>query len=223
MTDGAMRLFVAVRPTLAAATSLGRAAAEVRAAALERGVRARWTAPAGYHVTLAFLGWSRPEVVTALGDALAGVAAAAPSFELATAGLGCFPAVAEARVLFTQVSAGERALAELHGEVVAIADRLGFAPPKRRFHPHLTLARMGAPIDCQSLVQIPSERLRSRSRIDSLVLFDASEINDEYGYRKIASWPLEGDSKAVRRQTNSVERGHHTREIDHGEGSGSGG
>jgi 2'-5' RNA ligase len=157
--------------------------------------------------------------VAALRDAVERALRGTRGFELATAGLGGFPDAGGARVLWAGIGAGERALNELAGRIDEASEGLGFAPREHGFQPHLTLARFEAPVDCRELVRSPSERLRSISRVDSVILFDTSNIKRESGYQKLAEWPLEADSTPPRRQTRPVERGHHASGAASGRGA----
>ena len=70
----------------------------------------RWTDPAAWHLTLAFLGGVPadriPSLLTLVSDAVRGV----EPFLVATGGLGSFPSVRRARVLWYGVSDPERRL-----------------------------------------------------------------------------------------------------------------
>lgn len=230
--EGALRLFVGVRVSLAAAATIGDAAAGLRRAAAERGIPMSFAAPAGYHVTLAFLGWTRPEAVAALRDRVGDALAGARAFELSTAGLGAFPSPERARVVWVAISAGERALTELATRVRRATDALGFPREERPFHPHVTLARVKQASDCRALLATPSERLRSTSWCDSVVLFESRTKSSGSEYTPLVEWSLEGASKSQKRQTRPVERAPDTRqsdrnlapergpeESDHGEGT----
>ncbi len=115
--------------------SLRQALAEVVASWGDRGLR--WTDPANWHLTVAFLGPTDPARVATIEAAMEKVASAHGPMHLSTGGLGAFPSRERARVLWYGVEdpAGElAALArDLHSEL-----GLEVAGPYR---PHLTLAR----------------------------------------------------------------------------------
>ena len=102
----------------------------------------RWTDPAGWHLTLAFLGWIDAALTE---DVLAGLVAPARNTrpaDLATGGLGAFPSPRRARVLWYGI-ADERNTAGLLAEGVrrALAPIVPRVEEGSQFRPHVTLAR----------------------------------------------------------------------------------
>jgi 2'-5' RNA ligase len=185
-----LRLFIALRLSAAAATALGEVAAELRAALGARGARASWARPTGYHVTLAFLGSSPPEAVLTLRDRIAPALVGVRRFELVTAGLGCFPDAARARVLWVGVDDADGRVADLAARVERESRALGYRLEQRRFHAHVTLARLRRPSDLAWVLSEGAERLRSSTSVGALELLDSSEINSFSGYRTVATWPF---------------------------------
>jgi 2'-5' RNA ligase len=102
--------------------------------------RARWYGPDDFHITLKFLGDLPPAARPDLAAAAAPVAAASEPFEVGLAGAGAFPGLHRPSVLWVGVrtSAPLAALAaRLDG---ALAAR-GYAPERRPYRPHVTVAR----------------------------------------------------------------------------------
>jgi 2'-5' RNA ligase len=93
--------------------------------------------PETFHVTLAFLGEEPDARVEAAHEALTGLAAA--PFTLRLDGLGSFGG-REMQVLFAAVAPSEP-LAALHRKVRSLLHGAGIMPDRRRFRPHVTLAR----------------------------------------------------------------------------------
>lgn len=202
-----LRLFVGVRVSIATVNALDEAVQEMRRASPDDR-RLRWVAPASYHVTLKFLGWTRPEVGFALRDALGAALAGQRAFELETRGLGGFPALERARVLWAGVDpAGAARLTALAERVERAAEALGFAREQRPYHPHVTLARLAGPSDVRGLVSRYTEQLFRSSWVDGVVLFETKVKSDGSEYQEKARWPLETDSKASRRHTGPVDHG----------------
>ena len=98
----------------------------------------RWTSPAGWHVTLAFLGEVHPARVDDTVDRLpALVDGVGGAVDLAPDGLAAWPRPQEARMAWCRVRP-EPWIGELHNR---IAGALGVTE-RRRFRPHVTLARV---------------------------------------------------------------------------------
>jgi 2'-5' RNA ligase len=135
-----MRLFVAVLPPKEALDALGRAVAEVRGRPGADGLR--WTEPAGWHLTLAFLGEADAGLLDALDERLGRACRRYGPYELRLAGGGRFGN----RTLWAGAR-GDLAGTTRLAEAVRGASRKAGAPPaeEHRFHPHLTLARARHP------------------------------------------------------------------------------
>ena len=106
----------------------------------------RWADPEGWHITLAFLGATPPEVVPAVVAQLSRDLAEYERFSVAAGGIGAFPGRSRARVLWYGIQDADRRLAELARMVRAATGTDEAAP----FRPHVTLARArerhGAPL-----------------------------------------------------------------------------
>jgi len=198
----ALRLFVGVRISLATVRALDEAVQVMR-----RGRQGlQWIAPASYHITLKFLGWTRPEVAFAVRDRMAAAIARQRTFELDTVGLGAFPSPERARVLWAGVDPqGGARLGELAGHIERAAEKLGFAREQRPFHAHVTLARLKERGDVRTVISACPEQAFRTSWIDSVVLFESHMKSKGSEYEEKARWPLEADSKASRRHTGPVE------------------
>src|SRR5215469_5772360 len=110
-----MRLFVAIAPPDEVLGELAAAVAPLRVARTEL----RWTGPADWHLTLAFLGEVAEPVLPALGTRLERAAGRHPAQRLAIGGGGAFPRAARATVLWTGVAGDPGPLAALAASVAA--------------------------------------------------------------------------------------------------------
>ncbi len=121
-----MRLFTAVEPSpgfLAALTDLQKRLREA-------GVTGRFRDPSGLHMTLAFIGeW--PEDVTEI------LPVVQKPFSITLSHLGIFP---EANVLWAGIRPSEE-LDHLAGQVRRNLAEKGIPFDRKRFNPHITLAR----------------------------------------------------------------------------------
>jgi 2'-5' RNA ligase len=98
----------------------------------------RWTDPASWHITLAFLGDLAPSSVPVIADALREVAARHTAFTVPTGGLGAFPSARRPRVLWYGV---EDPSAELTTLATNVRMALGLHEVEA-FRGHITLARI---------------------------------------------------------------------------------
>jgi 2'-5' RNA ligase len=99
---------------------------------------ARWIDPGNYHITLRFIGDIDERTADEIAAALARVSR--PPFELSLDGVGAFGG-RRPHSLFAGVKPSP-ALRELQAEQERIIQRLGLEPERRKFTPHVTLARM---------------------------------------------------------------------------------
>jgi len=113
-----------------------RAAAESR-----RPLPVRWTAPAGIHLTLKFLGDVPSPQLEGIYRALGRAAAGCGPLRLALGALGAFPSIQRPRVLWVGLEGDLAELGALQRRVEEELAPLGF-PPEGRFVPHLTLGRV---------------------------------------------------------------------------------
>ena len=185
-----MRLFVAVVPPDAALAELEDAVAPLRAAAPEL----RWTGIASWHLTLAFLGEVREEVLADLQVRLERAARRHPPQRLAIAGGGAFPSARRAQVLWAGFTADDTALGALADSVAAGARRAGAAPPgaHNRFRAHLTLARCREPGDVSELSRRLAGFTGTAWTAASIHLIRSHLSSGPPRYEDMAAWPLLG-------------------------------
>ena len=119
------------------------------AAELQIGLRdARWLDPDGLHLTLAFIGEVEQSARPRIAAALSRVEASA--FAVALHGVGHFPQRGPPRVLWTGASP-EPELGRLAASVRRALDQGGYPPERRKFAPHVTIARFRRPPSPSSL------------------------------------------------------------------------
>jgi 2'-5' RNA ligase len=115
------------------------------------GVRASWVKPEAMHLTLRFLGEVSAEDAERLGQFLAESYQDNSSFTLFVRGTGAFPNIRHPSVVWAGLEPLEGALAHVQQVAEDAAQRLGLAPERKRFHPHLTLARIRDAREAQAL------------------------------------------------------------------------
>lgn len=147
-----MRLFVAIRPSADAVRHLDEFL-DVRRDAADF----RWSAPEHFHVTLAFLGDVPDYCLDDLLDLLEAAAGRRTATATAIAGGGAFPHVAAAKVLWAGLSLDESAseqLKQLSASTRAAGNRVGARVDGSAFTPHVTLARLGRPVELSNWVRL---------------------------------------------------------------------
>ena len=105
----------------------------------------RWVKPESVHLTLKFLGDTDEDQVPAIAETLRQALAGLSEFDLRTGQLGCFPNAERPRVVWLGMEGELDKLASLQRKVEEVCIGLEFEREKRRFVPHLTLARVSRP------------------------------------------------------------------------------
>jgi 2'-5' RNA ligase len=150
-----MRMFVAAVPPDHVLEDLEEFLAVRREAAAFR-----WTVPEQWHLTLAFLAEVPDRSYDDLVERLSRAARKRHPMVATIAGGGAFPNVGRARVLWAGVDidaggidAGEE-LRRLATGCRAAASKAGIEVAGERFKPHVTLARMGRPVEATDWVRL---------------------------------------------------------------------
>jgi 2'-5' RNA ligase len=177
-----LRLFAAVEIPEDIRGALVEAVLPVR----ERFPKARWVPIQNQHVTVKFLGSTYPRLVEWVTGSISTVAGNHAPFPTRVEGLGAFPSGRKARVLWAGLDDGEGRLERL---AAALDEALAreFAPEKRAFTPHLTVARFDPPVPLDPLeVAFESEPFE----IDRIVLFRSHLRRPAPLYEPLEIFPL---------------------------------
>jgi 2'-5' RNA ligase len=134
-----LRAFIALEFPESLQSAIHRQTARLREAAGSSA--ARWVRPQNLHLTLKFLGDVPASNIEFINQALAVEAAKVRCFHLKVGGLGAFPSMKRARVVWVGIQ-GPAELAALQQSIEKATARLGYAAEERPFSPHLTIARI---------------------------------------------------------------------------------
>src|SRR3970040_2416690 len=130
-----IRAFIGVRIDPSVARKISEAQAELKS----RLSGIRWVGLENLHFTLKFLGPIEETKEKLIAEALEKAVQPFPRFAILARGVGVFPDIRRARVLWVGLE-GEK-LAQLAAGVELALEPLGFAREKREFRPHLTIGR----------------------------------------------------------------------------------
>ena len=148
-----------------------------------------------YHLTLKFLGSVDEARLAEIAAAIGGAVTAVEPFDIAVRGLGAFPTVDRARVLWAGVSAGASPLAALADAVEGRLAALGFAREARAFSAHVTLGRVREarrnPTLAEALTRAAHVELGS-ARVDHVRLMQSRLSPQGARYEERAELPLVG-------------------------------
>ena len=101
-----------------------------------------WVRPESIHLTLRFLGYVEPSLISQLLSALEPIGREQDGFSIEVQGLGVFPHIKQPRIFWVGFAGNTQALHELVLEIEAALEPLGFPPEEKSYHPQLTLARI---------------------------------------------------------------------------------
>ena len=165
-----LRAFVAVPIPDAVAAFLQQI--QVRLHAPE--MKIRWVAPTNIHLTLKFFGDIDPSRVDAVAAQMDLAAGSIPAFSLVARGVGVFPNLRNARVLWVGLAGDLDRLGAIHASLESGLKSVGFSKSPRNFRAHLTIGRTRERIDAQTIRASlePLKDVASDSfRVDRLALF----------------------------------------------------
>jgi 2'-5' RNA ligase len=147
-----LRLFAAIELPQGVRSRAASYIAKLREAAPQ--VRASWDKEDKLHLTLKFFGDVEERRVAPLTLALERAASSIDSFELRIQGTGTFPPSGQPRVLWLGVVDSSGRLDKLHSEIEEECAREGFPKEGKRFHPHLTIARLRSREGARQIAQL---------------------------------------------------------------------
>lgn len=153
---------------------------------------ARWADPEQLHLTVRFIGEVEGHVFDEIRDGLSSVRS--DPFDLTLRGVGHFPPRGQPRVLWAGIQRSE-ALGLLHRRVDSVLARAGLPPDKRKFSPHITLARLrGAPSRAVGSFLSQNGMFQTEAiRIDRFWLYSSQLSHKQAVHRPEAEYPL-GDA-----------------------------
>jgi len=171
MTQG-IRAFVAIQVS----DPVRETVRSIQARCRDQGMALRPVPPRSVHLTLKFLGDIPAATVASVADILSRCAARTPPMALACRGLGVFPGIKRARVLWLGLTGTTGPLLALHRHINQGLAELGHPVDTRPFRPHLTLGRAKGrldPVQVAELIKDTAARPDVPFSADSVILWQS--------------------------------------------------
>lgn len=186
-----MRLFLAIELGDALLDLLEETSAPLRAEAPELA----WVAREHRHLTLKFLGDVDEAAVPKLAAAADRAAARHEPLEMSVREVGAFPNFRRARVVWIGVEQEPR-LELLHHDLELACEQEGFEVEGRPFRPHITLARVRAPLSvdrARGLARVArTVRVQATTLVERITLFESTLAPTGARHRRIHAASLGG-------------------------------
>lgn len=146
MRDPSIRCFIAIELP----DSIQKVFEEIQNKLRSKIRNASWTKFGNFHLTLKFLGDVKQNRFSEICNGIENVSKKHEPFPLYFGGIGAFPNITRPRVLWIGLKKGESTTTRLGKELNSEMVHLGFKN-ERRFHPHVTLARIRSYVNLSSL------------------------------------------------------------------------
>ena len=154
-----------------------------------------WVAREKRHLTLKFLGDVDEAVIPKLTAAADRAARRHDRLEMSVRDVGAFPNFRRARVVWIGVEQEPR-LELLHHDLEQACEQEGFEVEGRAFRPHITLARVRAPLPVERMRGLAraarSVRVRATVSVEWITLFESTFAPSGARYRRVHAAPLGG-------------------------------
>jgi 2'-5' RNA ligase len=143
-----------------------------------RTLKVGWEQPEKYHITLKFLGDVNVANLESIFESTSMIASKFEPISLATGNSGVFPAVKNPKILWFGISDRMKLLRELALLFDLEFEKLGLKSERRKFHPHLTIARIREPRKAATLaIAHLKERIEPiEFTVSEIVIFE-SQLN----------------------------------------------
>jgi len=173
----------------------------------EVGELVRWVPPDNIHLTLKFLGDVSLARVEQLTQMLRAEADSCPAFDIHIGGLGSFPSLKRARVIYIGIQAPAELEALVRG-IESASRKLGYesdANGRRGFSPHLTIGRVNQKISASEGQKIrraiEAAKIDSlgTARVDSVQLYKSELKPSGSVYTKLFSASLKNQPQSTQR------------------------
>lgn len=151
----------------------------------------RWVEADNMHLTLKFLGNRESSFIEPLSQKLQSIISNYHSFYLTTTVFGSFPSPSRARVLWFGLKDCDE-LVSMQNNIDTALTEFGYDQEKRKFHPHITLARFKKPAKIGVDELNNSLQINQQFKVDRVVLFESRPANHRVQYSSLKFFLLNG-------------------------------
>lgn len=137
-----IRAFLAINLDLAAVRAVAEEQHRLKERCDAAGIRVRWVPPPNMHITIRFLGQVTEPMISAIKDVLEPATRSIAPFEIQSVGLGAFPDLERARVVWAGGRCESGEVERLYTRVSQLLEDTGFPAEKRPFASHVTIGRI---------------------------------------------------------------------------------
>jgi len=124
---------------------------EAQTTLVNTGADLKLVKPQNIHMTMRFLGNISPPMVDSIHEEMKKISFA--PFDVEIKGLGVFPKLKYARVIWAGIRKGADELTNVFNQLEPLLRKLGFKPDSKGFSPHLTIARVKTGRNKAELIQ----------------------------------------------------------------------
>jgi RNA 2',3'-cyclic 3'-phosphodiesterase len=158
---------------------------------------AKWIDPESMHLTLRFIGEVDGGQAEDIDAALRRVSG--PAFDLGISGIDCFETGGKVHTLWVGIDK-QPLLVRLRDKVDSALVRSGCEPERRKFKPHVTLARFRSDAQARigSFVQMHNRIAIGPFPVDHFTLFRSHPGSEKAHYEEIAEYALQAAARPSR-------------------------
>lgn len=144
MHNNAIRTFIATNIPLEVKSSINMICSGLRDLKIPK---VSWVKPHGIHLTIKFLGRIHPGKTKWVLEALVELSEEISAFDISLSSIDAFPSLTDPKILWIGLQKNVRQLEFLSGLVDNKLRSLGFESERKRFTPHITIARIREGLD----------------------------------------------------------------------------
>lgn len=150
---------------------------------------AKWEDSSKYHITLQFLGDTPQNLIADISSGLENIEIGSSQIHLEAGCIDAFPNLYHPRILFLSINDNSGLLPWIAGEVSLRLSGFGFLQDKK-FHSHVTLARIKTPLKISEVERIKNIRGNFSCDVKSFELMASTLKPTGSEYKVIKSFPF---------------------------------